>query len=413
MTRLKEADKPAAEQRAQDDFVLESHSYSGGLRVQVLGGTAARPDWVPPSDYVGFRNELSLLPGDYVVEFARFNYRSRSVTWIAVFGHAVDEVYGDRQNHAGVGVWLLNHDLLYAEPLLKSLRTFADVARKGDDLDPRADEFRARFLPGFLQPSPNLPSVLGGWTFVATPAADTAIFLATSKDETDGWKLAADQLLRATLLPPPTPNHARILVLVPHAGQADGVPEAASPIVPLSAPEIVKVLPRAFAATIDENRSTKTQTVELSERCRALEGELASERSRTAEWADQAAGLRAKVEEQQAELDGSDQYRQWAAIKGQMRDVADQVTRNGKLIELAHREILQRVSALPTAAANIHVDHSGQKPVAQKDQPVTTDADESWSLGERILFGILIALATALFLTMGYVLYSQASGPAV
>src|SRR4051812_42860579 len=163
------ARKPAgdgAQNEAPGIGLLEAHYFHAGLHTKPLGSDFARPEWAPPSDYAGFRNELPLERGDAAVEFARYAYRGHRVTWLGVFHRSVDQVFGDRQNYAGAGVWILEADVVHAGNLLASLDQFAQevAAGKIETICRDADNFLvAPYLPAYLRPSANLPGPLAGW----------------------------------------------------------------------------------------------------------------------------------------------------------------------------------------------------------------------------------------------------------
>jgi hypothetical protein len=94
------------QKRLERDAFLEAHYYSSGLRYRHISDQGDRPDWAPPPDEVGFRNDIPLTSGDIVIEFQRRVYNQKRITWLGVYEWAVDKRLGDRENHSGVGVWL-------------------------------------------------------------------------------------------------------------------------------------------------------------------------------------------------------------------------------------------------------------------------------------------------------------------
>jgi len=85
-----------------DKAFLEYHFYSGGLRTEAFSLSGARPEWAPPPDWVGFRNEFSLGPENRVVEVVKFDTDEGPVTWFGVYQASPDKVFGDRKNHTGL-----------------------------------------------------------------------------------------------------------------------------------------------------------------------------------------------------------------------------------------------------------------------------------------------------------------------
>lgn len=317
VARTQEASKTA--------FAVEAHYYSGGLRERLLGTQGGRPDWIPPAKYVGFKNELALANGDHVVEFARFLVDSRKVTWVGTFKRAVDAVYGDRQNHSGVGVWLLGHDVVHAQALLTSLRVFADTDPQDPSLDADAERFLGEYLSGYLQPSPDHPAALSGWPFAASRFTETAIYMASDEDDAAAWGMAADQVLRATLLPPPSPAHSRALILV-RPGKAE--PEQGwSPLERGTlVGELARALPRAFESAQDEVRAAMAQVQAAIELGRLREAELAQAAESRARLEQQVADLTQQADRLRSDLQASDPDRERARLHEAVRDLSQQVT---------------------------------------------------------------------------------------
>jgi hypothetical protein len=407
------SDAALEEPGPEPPFVLEAHSYSGGLRVQVLGRDPNRPAWVPPHDYVGFRNETALAPGDYIVEFARFAYHRRRVTWTGLYKPAVDEVFGDRLNHAGVGIWLLERDVLHAETLLHGLKRLADaVVEAGNEIvSGNADAFLGDdYLPAYVMPSGSLPPRLAGWSFVPGPLPETSLFAALDAEPERAWALAAEQLLRATILPGPSPAHGRMLILVRSAAGGED-PVGLDRIKPNLAGEIVRSLPAAVGETASDARAAREEAETVSARCRGLESELASEQARSSLLADRVSVLEVETDSLKTQLAGSEPYQAWSALKDQVREVSRQVSHTEQSVETARRDILDRLSAIQSRRAPAsspersdvrRVDHREFLPGKQDDRS---------ALDWPVVMWALIALAAALLLAMAaYVGWTQWTG---
>ena len=389
-------------------FVLEAHSYAGGLRVQILGHDPNRPAWVPPQDYVGFRNEIALAPGDHVVEFARFRHRGRKVTCVGLFEPAVDEVFGDRLNHAGVGVWLLERDLLHPDTLLHGLKRLADalVGESGDLLRDNAEAFLGDdYLPAYVVPSRNLPPRLAGWTFVPGPLPETALFAAVDGERENAWALAAEQLLRVSILRGPSEAHGRALILIRAAAAAgDGGLE---PIKTSLAGEIVKALPAAMAELSDESRSARMQAEELAARCSDLETALASERARAAGLADRVPALEAEADTLRMQLEGNETYQAWSSLKDQIREVSRQVGQNGNMIEAVRRDILNRLSSIQPRAGRTASSDPSPAPHVNHRQFLRDEEDNRPGSRGRLLFWSMVAVLALLIAALGYLAFTQ------
>lgn len=140
----------------QLSFFLEAHYYDGGLRTIPLGIEGVRPHWAPGIDFVGFRNEFDLRHNDIVVEISRFRFENADVDWIGVFKNAPDKVYGDRKNHAGVGLWLKDCVALYPKAILATLVAFCELVVDGDigiAGEQAASFYAPEHLPQQLAPS--------------------------------------------------------------------------------------------------------------------------------------------------------------------------------------------------------------------------------------------------------------------
>lgn len=346
MNELRQPDAPAAQADPDRPFFLEAHSYSDGLRIKALGRAAERPAWAPSPEHVGFRNEVTLRPADYVVEFARFLHRGERVTWIGLFKRAVDEILGDRQNHAGVGLWLLDHDVLYAEQLLAMLQRFVDAIGSGEKPDEAADGFIQGHLPRYLQRSPNLPGPLAGWPFSQSRISDSATFVAAAPGADEAWLLAADQLLRATLLPPPRPGTARALILVRQTAAEDPKAEAGTIISPLAMPEIVKALPHAFESAQKQSLAATAEAQAAIELGRHREAELADARTKHAQLEQQIRELHHEADQLRAELQASDPDRERAMLHDALRNLSQQVTGVKTTLHAGHNQLLDEVGSI-------------------------------------------------------------------
>lgn len=275
-------------------YALEGHYYAGGLQIRPLGGPQERPDWAPspPDRYVGFRNEFALSAGDAIVEFARFAYRGSRVTWVAVYHRSVDEVYGDRGNHAGIGVWLNDALIGHPAPLLTSLSSLSlNLASKGPEaVQSDAAAFGGPdFLEKYLDYNASLPDNLSGWRFSPSPVCKTVSFYADGASGKDRIELAAEQISRASILPAPDPAQSRALILLPGttaslaAADAGQLPKLGRP----SLSEVTKVLPAAVRRLTEQARSFDART-------HALEEELVGSRAANEDLSQQLDGERSE-----------------------------------------------------------------------------------------------------------------------
>ena len=129
---------------------VETHSYASGLQYTSFTPDGRRPDWAPPADSVGWRDEFTLEPTDTVFEISQRTQGDHNPTWFAVYRRSVDGRLGDRGNHAGIGAWVLDAGVANAEALMLSLNEFALRLAA----DPNPDSLRDQILrfqsEGFL-----------------------------------------------------------------------------------------------------------------------------------------------------------------------------------------------------------------------------------------------------------------------
>ncbi|MEA3003556.1 MAG: hypothetical protein QOH81_2344 [Sphingomonadales bacterium] len=165
--------------------LVEAHSYAGGLRHTPFCPDGPRPDWAPPADSVGWRDEFELEAADTVIEFSQRQHDGDVVTWLAVYKRSVDARFGDRNNHAGVGVWLSRNRIADARALLLSLDGFAVTLAANPDpslLTEKIADFASnrRFLQSYLVPADSLPPDWGGAPPSSSALADTSLFAAVA-----------------------------------------------------------------------------------------------------------------------------------------------------------------------------------------------------------------------------------------
>lgn len=393
-------------------FLLERHFYDAGLHVEPVGRDRTRPPWVPPHDWVGFRNDVPLAAGDLAVEFVRFRYRERAVTWIGLFRRAVDAVYGDRQNHEGLGAWLLDQDVLHGKALLQSLHALTErIGAEGvRACDPSADRLLQEFLPQFVVPHLELRTPMGGWSLARGQVTETAIFEATAHDRAAAWSLAAKQLLRASVLAGPSPTHSRCVILIRTAdpGGDDGLDKVPGGL----ATEIVKALPQALAAASDAQRDAAREAQALAERLHSAQVELERERDCGRQLAEQVAVLQREVAGLQEQLEDSDPERIWASVRAKLHDISGQVERTENSVLTTRREILDRLKSPATHAARPHdwsvADSSDpvRRPYAGAGQQATSKRTR-----ERTLYYGVAATLVLLILVLGYFTYARLAGP--
>ncbi len=140
--------------------LLEVLYFAGGIRSKFYGAVT-RPDWVPPPEQVGLQNDVYLAPGQFAIDISRFRYadeiaREGAAHWFGVYGYAKD-LYGDRGNFCGVGLWVPGVSLpdtenLY-DMLLKLVSTLQNGGLTENGLSAEFDGLANRALSFSLSPA--------------------------------------------------------------------------------------------------------------------------------------------------------------------------------------------------------------------------------------------------------------------
>jgi hypothetical protein len=101
---------------------VEIHSYDGGF-ISRLIPDQQRPTTLPTTDQVGLRsNEVELAPNDYALELALFDAGGHRVIWLGCYTRGTDLKYGDRGTYCGIGVWLVDANLIHSLHLVRFLQ---------------------------------------------------------------------------------------------------------------------------------------------------------------------------------------------------------------------------------------------------------------------------------------------------
>ncbi len=214
--------------KIESDIFLEAHFYSGGLRHTALTEKNVRPEWAPSADRVGFRDEFPLGGKEAIIEFSRMNHNGGMLTWIAVHYKSVDQSFGDRQNHASVGIWL--NDLLALDSLglINGLKKMAkDLAGEGNParILPSATKFAKSFAPSYCSSLSGFPEEFRGVPFSSSSLLETKISIIKKPvEDKEAWVQAADKIGLLTFCKPSktaVPRHL-ICLSVDQAGETVG-----------------------------------------------------------------------------------------------------------------------------------------------------------------------------------------------
>lgn len=324
-------------------FRVDAHYYSGGLHIQAFAPPVGDASWVPspPGDFAGYRDEFPLEKGDFAVEFARVLHRGRQLTWIAVYLRSIDAKFGDRANHAGVGVWLRDHFAREPLLLLVALRGIAEVlAERG--IDAIAADVRAlqskEYLLTYIAPFRGVVPALSGWPFAAGRIAETALFV-TPDGPGDAWRDVAEQIVRMTVLPAPSGTSRAIMLVSPSADRATaGGP--ATRIKGQVGAEIVAALPSALERAAEEQDALRRRTQKTEAAMERLNADLDRERQRAQNLSDRIVELEGQVAE-------SDLRRRLASIDQKLDTLARPGAGAGQMDQILHEIRRIRAPASP------------------------------------------------------------------
>lgn len=277
---------------------LERHYYQGGLRVECVNLGGGRPQWAPPQDAVGFRDEVALSADDIVIEIAKFSNRDGVITWLGAYQHAPDEVYGDRNNHVGMGLWLFNKAPSLPAVIVDGLCKLIELYTKHVSVEARigARDFLQNFVGSCLTDYTQFPHPLGGLSPANGIALETVSYATDLTGE--ARDRAVDALIsRLLYLPNPRPGATRALILLTSKDSARaalsrgfiGLDDA------IDSQDVLGLLPSAFESQRKQLTALQDQLASEAQKCDELDlkidrlhAELASERRRS-EFAEQEA----------------------------------------------------------------------------------------------------------------------------
>jgi len=393
-----------------DRFFLEYHFYKGGLRTEAFSHTSSRPEWAPPADWVGFRDEFSLTPDASVLEVVKFAGEIGPIVWIGVYAAAPDEVYGDRKNHAGIGVWLLGSYPKQPSLLVEALQRLLDVARKDDGkrFAGKATNFLNEYLGEYIADYEIFPRPLGGLVGAANQVTPTI----ERRMDAEGKSL--DEQINEFVyrlffaLPEVEADKSRALAFLPSKLEAHDAGLLANPLGQLLL-DILDQLPialsaqsRSIALLQAENASKDATISQLEVHSEQLNSELALVRDRVEQAESQLNTL-------QASLDADDERKRYSYLQSEMSRVGSSVAQISSNIEKLRHELIIAIerSINPNQANSF----KGSQIRSQNyDRDVNYRVKKSDGIDERAL---LITIASAIFIILlifiGYVVWSSLS----
>ena len=381
---------------------LERHYYQGGLRVECINLGGGRPLWAPPQDAVGFRDEVALSGNDIVVEVAKFAHLDGVITWLGAYRHAPDEVYGDRNNHIGMGLWLFNKAPSLPAAVIDGICKLIEIYSTQAPVEARvsATEFLQHFLGECLTDYTQFPPPLGGLALAKGIALETVSYA------TDLTGLARDRALDALIsqllyLPTPRPGATRALILL---GSEESARAALSRgYIGLdhskSSQDVLGLLPSAFEsqrkqmAALQHKLTSELQKCdELDLKIDQLHTELAAERRRSELAEHEAESLRAIAAE-------NDETRRYTTLMSSIsatdrrigelaRDVRNMRTDIANVI----REELRRISIgnLRNTSHESSITNTDLARTKRSNNP--NEADHSGNLWLYVALGIAIII---------------------
>ena len=208
------------------NVAFEVHFYQSGRKKILFGHEGARPSWLPPSDWTGFRQEVTLDRDEYAVEATRFLVDGRYVFWLAVYKADVDTSFGNRDNHSGIGMWVSGGHIENIPFILNVLQQFTNLIEQKKDMALWRSELESFAASGNVEKAVRSfdPSKLLGCGYSLTENhvhVSDYFYVDSSNDH--AWQIASWIAESIEFLPGISTGASRVLILV---GQRPAVPEA-------------------------------------------------------------------------------------------------------------------------------------------------------------------------------------------
>jgi hypothetical protein len=280
---------------------LELHYYNGGLRTKIIGQDGIRPNWAPALETVGFRDEFPLGPEDAIVEIVKFppSQFYSSLFWVGLYQNSPDQVYGDRHNHAGVGIWLPDRAPTEPALLILGLKSLLGLFKKSPaDLNEKATAFINNYADSVITGYSELPKPLGGLRACTGPLTQT-LRLFTVADEEDFESLIDLAVSRLFYLNRENEDAGRALILLSGINSA-GIAETRGFKRLTTASfltELLSNLPAAFSSQNNLIKALESRLASEKSRGEILEGEVSRARGEIALADERVARLASEVSE--------------------------------------------------------------------------------------------------------------------
>jgi hypothetical protein len=385
---------------------LEHHYYKGGLRTDFYGVTVERPLWAPPAEAVGFRDEVGLDHGDFVVELAKFRYAQDAVTWIGVYQASTDEVYGNRRNHAGLGVWLLNlapvEPSIIIDALSRSLQVFI---REGERATNSNDSARPLldFIDAHLAAYAQLPDPLGGLAPSSGLALESVKYVSGLEGEARDRHL--DELFfRLLYLKSPSPDACRALVLLTEPTREQAAFDRGFTVASSLnfKGELLASLPKAFGLQDAEIQSLRATNHVQEKACEALDLRVDTLERALTEQQERATLAEQECAALRGSLEGNDEHKRYASLLDAISDQSrqfSQLSRDLASIQSELRTLRSDVKGLQHHSPLTQYPQPRNDPAPARitHTPVRDEID--WKAVATIALVILVVIA------LGYVSY--------
>jgi len=311
----------------------EAHFYDGGLRNKVVAQSTERPNWAPQYDWVGFRDEVRLQNGDYAVEIVKFAKGDASVSWIAIYTHAPDAKYGDRNNHAGVGVWLRDHFPHKPGLLLDGIRTLLDKLKNGSD-----EEFATaskKLLKGYLSrwvsPYAQLAFPLNGLPTAQGQGYGTHSYFVLQNDQTESR--ITDLINRAFFLHPDDQDSSRMLIHVSASTTSAGFDNHDRSDFDV---ELMRHLPGALTEQFQKISRLTAQSEKLTQEQDVLHSEIDKLQAERASLISDLESSKRSYEDFKQSIEQNDELKRYATIHNglaRVQETANEIIRSMPMLQ--------------------------------------------------------------------------------
>lgn len=382
----------------------EAHFYDGGLRNKVVSRDGERPAWAPKYDWVGFRDEVRLQNSDYVIEIVKFAQGESSLNWIAVYAHAPDAKYGDRNNHAGVGIWLRNQFPFRPVPIIDGLQKLLEAHRSkpAEVFETTAKRFLIGALDKWISEYGQLPAPLNGMPPATSPAYSTRGYYVA--DGENAGNLAADLVTRAFFYHPDDDDVSRMLIHVSTGGASSGF-EAREKVD--FGTDLVRILPTALSDQADRMRALTAERDQLTQDVASLDDQVEKLEAEKSALAADLGESKRQYEEFKLSIEENDELKRFATIHdgiSHVQNSTNEIIREMSemkrgIVDAVRSETQKALSARPVRPAG---EYGSGGPHPSRKPPPPSPPQEQW---DYLRIGIALGLGTIILVSVIYVIY--------